>query len=632
MKPSIPSGQIVVLLDQACTWHRQGRLQEAQEMYRQVLSADPGNFEALDGMGVLCGQLGRFDEALQYITQARDLKPNDFAVHYNRGTALNGLKRYEEALASYDQAITLKPDFADAYNNRGNTLKNLGRYEEALASYDKAIVLRPDYAAAYNHRAVTLEILGRYAEAMTNCDKALSFIPNYTEAHINRGYILSRLQRYDEAIACYDRALKLNPDSAEAHNNKGNALRDLRRYQEALASYDLAIALKPDYAEAYNNRGLVLLDLGCYQDALTSCDRAIALKPDFAEAYNVRGAVLHGLNRYQDALASYDRAIALKHDFADALYNKSLIKLLLGDYQEGWSLYEWRWKAVKKDHVRNFKQALWLGDQSVAGKTILLHAEQGFGDVILSVRYVPMVEALGGKVILEVPIALAPLMATLTGAAAIVVRGDALPDFDLHCPLMSLPLAFKTTVASIPAQVPYLGADAQRRSKWHTRLGTKVRPRVGLVWSGNIDYKNDHNRSIALRNLENLLSLEIEYHSLQKEVRPGDKSALVEFKGIHSHERELHDFVDTAALIAELDLVITIDTSVAHLAGALGIPVWILLPHTPDYRWMLDRSDSPWYPSARLIRQQVPGDWTGVLAQVHSELNQFIVGGQNSDP
>ena len=360
---------------------------------------------------------------------------------------------------------------------------------------------------------------------------------------------------------------------------------------------------------------------GRLQEALAVYDRILSLEPECVEALSDRGFIQQELRRYSEALASYDKAISICPDYAEAQFNKSRLKLLLGQYAEGWSLYEWRWKVDKyKIYFKDFKQPLWLGDQPIAGRTILLHAEQGFGDVIQFVRYVAMVEELGARVLLGVHPVLISLMQSLHGAFTLGTKLDALPAFELHCPLGSLPLAFKTEVDNIPTDIPYLFADPQRRDIWRVRLGNKVRPRVGLAWSGSAAHSNDRNRSMALRSLEPLLCLNFEFHSLQQEIRAEDQAALAGFSEILCHESELLDFADTAALVAEMDLVISVDTSVAHLAGALGKAVWILLPYAPDYRWMIERSDSPWYPTARLFRQSTIGDWGGVIEAVCSEL------------
>lgn len=619
------AGQVATLLEQAASCHRQGRLQEALGSYQQAIAIAPGNFQALHGMGILCAQMGRFEEALKYFTEAGKLQPNNYAVHFNRAKVLSILKRFDEALAGYDKTLSLKPDSAEAYNNRGNVLKDLRRYDEALVSYARAIALKPDYVNAYHNQGATQILLHRYDDALASYDKLLLLKPDYVETYNNRAFVLKALGRFEDVLANYDKALSLNPGSAAAHHNRATALETLQRFDEALAGYDSAIALKPDFAESQGNRGNVLRALQRYDEALSAYAEAIALNPSIAEIYSNQANLFIDLGRYREALACFDRAIALKPDFAEANYNKGLLELLLGNYREGWQLHEWRWKTAKqKDFARNFQQPLWLNDAPLGGRTLLLHAEQGLGDTLQFVRYVPMVEALGARVILEAPAALAPLLRTLKGDFTLIEQGDALPGFDLHCPLMSLPLAFGTTVDSIPANIPYLAADPQKRAMWRERLGPKDRPRIGLVWSGAASHSNDRHRSMGLVTLTPLLLLDYEFHSLQKELRTEDRAAAAEFtQVVRDHGAALHDFADTAALVAELDLIITVDTSVAHLAGAMGKPVWILLSYVADFRWLTERSDSPWYPTARLFRQDGIGSWSNVLEDVISELGNM---------
>ncbi len=415
----------------------------------------------------------------------------------------------------------------------------------------------------------------------------------------------------------YQQVLKIDPHNFTALQGMGILNGQFGRFEEALKFITAAVIVRPDDFAIHYNQGVALQELKRHAEALGSYDNVLTLNPNLAEAHVNRGNVLQELQRYEEALVSYDNALALQPDNAKANKNKGIIKLLLGEYLEGWPLYEWRWKDDQKDAVRNFKQPLWLGEQSISGMTILLHAEQGLGDTLHMVRYVPIVAALGAKVILEAPTALVSLLTTLKGVATIVAKGDALP-FDCHCPLMSLPLALKTRVDSIPAPIPYLAADPQKHRAWRERLGTKTRPRIGLAWSGNPQHKNDRNRSIGLHLLGPLLREDCEYHSLQKEVRIEDKPALAGFTQIQAHENALTDFSDTAALIGELDLVISVDSAVAHLAGALGKAVWILLPYNADFRWLTARSDSPWYPTARLFRQPSIGEWEGVIKEISS--------------
>ena len=529
--------------------------------------------------------------------------------------------RLQEALGNYQQVLDADQANFDALHGVGILYGQLGRFDEALKFITDAGEVQPNNFAVHFNRAKALQELKNYDEALASYDKVLSLKPDYVEAYNNRGNVLKDLERYEEALASFAKAIALRPGFVNARHNQVTVLLLLKRYDEALANCDQVLSLKPDFAEAYNNRGNVLKELHRYDEALASYSRALSLKPNYAEVYNNRGNVLKELQRYEEALASYNKAVALKPDYADANFHKGVIKLLLGDFESGWPLYEWRWKAGQhKDFVRNIKQPLWLGDQWLAGRTILLHTEQGLGDVIQFARYVPMVEALGANVILGVPSSLVSLISTLKGSFTLIGQDDLVPDFDLHCPLMSLPLAFKTTVDTIPAQVPYLAADPHKQAVWRQRLGPKLRPRVGLAWSGNVKHKNDRNRSMALRTLAPLLDLDCDFHSLQKEIKAEDLVALAEGSRIQTHEAELNDFADTAALIAELDLVITVDTSVAHLAGALGKPVWILLPYTPDFRWMTERGDSPWYPTAHLFRQRDRGDWDSVIKEVGAAL------------
>lgn len=400
----------------------------------------------------------------------------------------------------------------------------------------------------------------------------------------------------------------------------GTLLLQQGRHEEGINQLRKSLNILPNQPEALYNLGVELQKSIRLEEALACYDQAIALNPRDIETHINRGNTLKDLKRYDESLASYDRAIALKPDSASAYWNKSLLKLLTGEYAEGWQLYEWGWRCSERGAARNFTQPRWLGEQPIAGKTLLIHAEQGLGDTIQFCRYAPMAEALGAKVVLEVPAPLVSLLSTLKGNFTIVEKGKYLPDFDMVCPVMSLPLAFKTTVETIPATVPYLHVNQDKQAEWHLRLGNKTRPRVGLVWSGATGHKNDYNRSIALQSLQPLLQLPIEFHSLQKEIRPDDKAAITSLPQIRLHQDELDDFSDTASLAQEMELVISVDTSVAHLAGALGLPVWVLLPDSPDYRWMLDRSDSPWYPTATLIRQRETGNWSGVISEITQRL------------
>jgi tetratricopeptide (TPR) repeat protein len=598
------------------------RFEEALASFDRAITLAPDRAQAFYNRGNALKKMSRFEETLTSYDRAIALKPNYAEAFNNRGNVLKELKRFEEALASYDQAIAFKPDYVEVWYNRGCILQELERFEQALASYDQAIALKRDYAEAFNNRGATLQKLRRLEEALVSCNRAIALKPDYAEAFNNRGNVLKDLKRFEEALADYDQAIALKPDYAEFFNNRGIVLKELKRLEEALASCDRAVALRPDYAEAFNNRGNALKDLKRFEEAQASYDRAIALKPDYAEAFNNRGNAFQNLKRFEEALASYDRAIALKSDYADGYFNRGFARLLIGKYSEGWPDYEWRWTETLGTSRRDFPQALWRGD-AIAGKTILLHAEQGVGDTIQFCRFAELVTERGGRVILEVQPALKRLLSKLEGTQIVLARGEPLPPFDVHCPLLSLPLAFCTQLATIPPP-PRLRVPAELVQEWERRLGPRSKPRMGIVWAGNPSHKNDQNRSIPLDTMLALRDLPIQLISLQKEVRNGDQDILAAHPDIAQFGSELTDFLETAALVSALDMVISVDTSVAHLAATLGKPTWILLPFLPDWRWLLDREDSPWYPTMRLFRQPEQDNWTLVFAKIKQELSSML--------
>jgi len=614
------------LLAEAFALHQAGRLAEAEQAYNQILATRPDHFDSLHLLGIVFHQRGDHAQALLHIDRALKINPNNIPALNNRGIALRELRRFEEALASYDSALALWPDYAEALLGRGHTLKELKRFEEALASYDRTLALRPDWVDAHVNRGDVLHELKQFEEALASYDRALGIRQDFTEAHANRGSALHALKRFEEALASYDHALALRPDYAEARYNRGNVLHALKRFEEALADYEHALALRPDYVEALANRGVTLNDLKRFEEALASHDRALAVRPDYADAFVNRGITLYELKRFEAALASYDRALALRPDYAQAHFNEAVCRMLIGDFDRGWQKLEWGWETEDlKNAKRTFSQPLWLGSDEIAGNTILLHGVHGFGDTIQFCRYVPCVAERGARVILEIQEPLRDLMGKLPGAAQIVSRGEPLLDFDLHCPLLSLPLAFGTRLATIPAQTPYLRALPQAVMDWNARLGPRQRPRIGLAWSGRPEHNNDRNRSMRLSTLLSpLAGFEAAYVSLQREVREDDAPVLQCHSDILHFGEELKSYADTAALIANLDLVISVDTSVAHLAGALAKPVWILLPFIPDWRWLLDRDDSPWYPTARLFRQDETRTWDNVMARVHAALDTCL--------
>ena len=536
--------------------------------------------------------------------------------------ALHQQGRLDEAEKLYTRVLKAQRDNFDALHLLGMLNHQRGKAGEAYRLITAALKSQPRSPDALSNLALVLHTLKRDTEALAALDNALALAPGHPDALNNRGTLLLDLKRPAEAIAAFDALLATQPRHVQALVNRGNARAALDEPGGALADYDAALAAVPGHPLALYNRGNALRALGRLSDALAAYDNALKSAPGHVNAWLNRGITLAGLNRYQDALASYGKAQAIQPDNAEAHFNAALSHLTLGDYPRGLAAYEWRWKragvAVRKD----IRKPPWLGETPLAGKTILLHPEQGLGDTVMFARYAPLLARSGARVVLEVQPELKELLSGLEGVVSVVARGEPLPPFDLHCPLASLPLACKTDLASIPADIPYLLASGERIEKWRPRLDALPAPRIALAWSGRATHVNDNNRSISLAQLEPLLNLpNVSFISIQRELRPADAEMLTRETRILHLGGELADFADTAAVLALADLVICVDTSVAHVAGALGRPAYVLLPFQPDWRWTLDRETSPWYPAMRLFRQKAIGDWASVIARVRSELS-----------
>jgi tetratricopeptide (TPR) repeat protein len=655
----------VQLFTKAVEQHSNGRLAEALTLYGSVIRLNPNIAAAHSNRGAVLNSLKRHEQALQSCDRAVAIDPAFADAWNNRGNALNGLKRVDDALQSYDRAIALTPDYPAALNNRGNALRSLNRPDEALQSYDRAIALQPDYADAHYNRGVTLEGVKRAEEALASYDRAIAINPGFAEARngkgnslltlgrpsdavaslqsaislksdyadawSNLGNALSALNRLDEALQCYDRAIALKPDFAEAYYNRGIALKDMKRLDDALQSYDRTIALKPDHAEAHSNRGHVVQDMQRLDAALADYDRAIALKLDYPEAWNNRGALLRELKRFDEAIASFGRAIALKPDFAEAYWNKSLCLLLMGRMAEGFALYEWRHRRGAPIAPRTFPQPVWTGAEDIGGKRLFVHAEQGLGDTIQFCRYANLAEARGAGVTLSVQDSLVGLVRTLSSTIEVVDSKSQPREGDLQIALLSMPLAFGTDIDTNPAKVPYLCAEPERVRTWKDKIGSDGF-KVGICWQGEKGGVIDVGRSFPLTHFAGLAKIPgVRLISLQKntgaeqlhELPPG---MVVETLG-DDFDAGPNAFLDSAAVMENLDLVIASDTAIAHLAGALGRPVWVALKYVPDWRWLLDRADSRWYPTMRLFRQKSQGDWPGVFAEMKRELAKMVEAG-----
>jgi tetratricopeptide (TPR) repeat protein len=600
------------------------RPDEALASYDQALAARPDHAEALFNRGLVLKELRRLDEALAAYDKALGVRPNRAEAFFNRGLALQELKRLDEALASYDQALALRPNYPEALNNCGTVLSALKRLDEALAACDKALLIRPDYVEALNNRGNALQELSRVEEALAAYDQALALRPDYAEALYNRGNALKELARADEALIAYDQALALRPDYAEALNNRGLTLKELNRLDEALAAYDRALALRPDNVETLCSRGMVLQELKRLDEALAAYDQALALRPDYAEALNNRGTVLQELLRLDDALVAYDRALAVRPAYADARYNRALATLLIGDFPSGWSGYESRWdRAGAPERILTTPFPIWTGG-NVSGKKIVVYDEQGLGDVIQFSRYLGLLVALGAQVTLLVRPTLLGLMRTLDQAVRVLAIYPAGESFDYQCALLSLPLAFGTTMQSIPADTPYLRAELERTRKWKNRLG-EPGFKIGIAWQGNKTAKIDRGRSFALAQflgvsqVPNVRLISLQRNEGVEQLLHLPRGMTIETLG-DDYDAATDAFLDAAAVMESLDLIISSDTSIAHLAGALGRPVWVALKYVPDWRWLLDRSGSPWYPTMRLFRQRLPDDWRGVFSEIEAAL------------
>jgi tetratricopeptide (TPR) repeat protein len=554
--------------------------------------------------------------------------PNAFPNLLQRALALHQSGEIARAIAIYRQLLKEAPSHPQLLFLLGSAEIQCGHAEAGVQLLTQSLQLSPGQPRALCNLGAGLHDLGRDAEAVKAYDRALAANPGYAMAHNNRGVALLALGRTEEALAAFERAIALEPRYAEAHNNRGGILRDRKDYAGALASFEHAIVLNPGYAAAHCNRGSTLNELNRPEEALASFGQAIALDAGLAKAHCGQATALFSLKRFDEARQNNARALALDPGFAEAQWNEALFKLITGEFAEGWELHEARkmlpdWNVqvpfFLQDGVRQ-ERPLWKGEE-IAGKTLLVQSEQGYGDFIQFARYLPLLCGLGARVIVEAGKRLLPLLATLEGKYEFVAKGGMMPAFDLFCPAMSLARAFKTTLETIPAKLPYLFAAPGKRNEVLARLGEKTAPRIGLVWSGNPRQPADRVRSVPLEKLARVLAQPFAFHALQKEIRPEDEARMQAFK-IANHQDEQNDFSDAAALVAAMDLVVTVDTVVAHLAGAMGKPVWILLPWMADWRWLLEREDSPWYPSARLFRQERAGDWDGVCGRVAAALRR----------
>jgi Flp pilus assembly protein TadD len=570
-----------------------GRFLDAHLGCQQALAMDPENPETMNLMAVAHTEARQLDHAVEWASRAvrKDPKPQYLTT---LGTALAKSGRIDEAIKVFDKAVGLKPGDATLWWRMGDALIEAGRSPEALLCFQQTLALDPRNGNAACKAGFILHELGRFEEALPFFDKSRELLRDHAFTLQMRGLILKEMKRFEEALADSQRATELDPANADVCNNHGGVLHALGRRDEALIWYERSLQIKPDQARPLTNKAAVLTEL----------------------------------HRFDEAEATYERAITADPNYAEAAWNLALLQMLRGDFEAGWRGREVRWRIpVLAEAYPKFSGPMWLGEESVAGKTVIVCQDEGMGDAIQFARYVPLLASRGARVILVVDPPLCPLLSRLQGVSLCLPKlpGTVLPPFDFHVPIDSLPLAFRTTYDNVPASESYLPApDAGQVQTWESRLGPRERLRVGLVWSGNPKHKNDHNRSISLRAMSRILDIDATFVSLQNNPRPQDADFLRDRGDIVDLSQHMTDFTETAALVSCLDLVLTVDTSVAHLAAALGRPTWILLPHTPDFRWLLHRDDNPWYPTVRLFRQTQTREYDSVLDRVRTELTALL--------
>jgi tetratricopeptide (TPR) repeat protein len=531
-------------------------------------------------------QNGNLEHARQICKKILGKQPNNANVLHFLGVLCYRVHDYDAAITHLKKALRINPSDAEAHYNIGRAYEGKEQIDEAIQSYKSALRIK-----SY-----------------------------FVDAHINLGNLLQKTGQLDDAIFNYQRAIELNPNHAGVYYNLGIMFQEMDRIDEAISAFQNSIRLNPQYADAYHDLGYVFHMNRQPNEAVECYHKAIQLDKGMFDAYNNLGRVYQEQGQLDDAITSYRKSLEINPDFAEAHCNLAMALLLTGDFVQGWKEYEWRWKF--KDRSRyDFPQQIWDGSD-ISGKTVFLYAEQGFGDTIQFIRFAPLVAALGGKVIIECHKELKSLIRHVRGVDTVITREDPLPEFDVHYPLLSLPLIFNTTPESIPANIPYIMTDQKKVQQWKERIQSdNARMKIGLVWSGNPKYKADQFRSISLSSFLQLWEVEgTSFYSLQKGEAASQVKELPQETKLIDYTDEIHDFSDTAALIENLDLVISVDTAVAHLAGALGKSVWTLLPFSPDWRWMLNREDSPWYPTMRLFRQPSVGDWFSVIERVKDEL------------
>jgi Flp pilus assembly protein TadD len=603
----------------ACRTHQAGRVQEAAHLYREVLRAKPHHAQAWYLLGAACQSLGRTEDAVAAVRQALQYQPQHAEACNLLGVLLAQQGRFVEAVGCFCQALQLRPVWPEADNNLRLACGHLEGQPGGLAALERAAALRPADAALQYRLGMALTNHGRLEEATARLREAVRLDPGHVLAHGNLGNAYLLANRLDDAAGCFRTVLHLRPDSAEALHNLGVVGLKQERWQDAAAHFRHAVACKPGYADAHGSLGQALVRLDRLDEGLAHLEQALVLKPDSPDAHCTMGYALAVWGRHAEALACLETALRLKPDHADAHFERALVWLLQGNWQRGLPEYEWRWKTGRFPEVPR-SQPIWDGSD-LAGRTILLHAEQGLGDTLQFIRYAPLVRQRGATVVAACQEPLLPLLSRCAAIDHLVGANAEPPPCDVRAPLLSLPLLLGTTPDSAPAQVPYLHADPTLVERWRQEVRPGPPFKIGIVWQGNPSHRKDNLRSVPLRHFAPLARLEgVRLYSLQKGHGSQQLAEFAERWAITDLGDRLTEhagaFTDTAAVLMTLDLLIAADTAIVHLAGGLGRPVFLALSSVPDWRWLLDRPDTPWYPTMRLFRQSRRGDWDSVFRSI----------------
>jgi Flp pilus assembly protein TadD len=619
-------------IERALREHSAGRLAEAEAIYREILEHHPNHPPALHLLGVALSQQGNKRAAIGYISRAIALNPNVADFHSNLALAYCENGEPDKAVAACHKALGLQKDHSGALNQLGLAMKQLGRIEESVECFQRAVAIQGDFAVCWGNLADSLIRLGRASEAEVCYERILAKNPDDPKALCAQAETFLTKNKIDDAIAMFRKVAQKFPGEWISHNGLGVAFSRQGNADQAVACFEKAISLAPDNAGPWNNLGYTYVRQGRLEEGIAAYHKALAIRPDFPDAYNNLGNACLAKLDLDKAMEAYEKALFFQPDHSDSHWNRALLHLLQGDFNRGWLEYEWRWLKFP-DQRRFFRQPRWDGFD-IAGKTILLYAEQGFGDTIQFVRLAPLVARLGATVNLECHRELSGLLQHVPGVARTLSRGEPLPPFDVQCPLLSLPRALGLAAGSIPGDTPYLRVDENLQRRWQQRLRPFEKSfKIGIAWAGAAIHARDCDRSTHAGAFAPLAAVPgVQLFSLQAGDSAQSRSAQNAGFKLIDFTSDLHDFADTAALLMNLDLVIGVDTALVHLAGALNLPVWTLLAFSPDWRWLLNRDDTLWYPSMRLFRQPKPGDWPALFERVASHLRKELTRRSSANP